>query len=109
METTQKITVEDAINNYVEKINQATDAHYAKYLSNLHNKPFQPKIVINKMTKWIKLIESRYEGTQQSVFCFINPANGDIYKPSGWKTPAKGVRGNVFNERLPLDARSLYR
>lgn len=33
-----------------------------------------------------------------SAFCFVELETGDIYKAAGWKAPAKGVRGNIFND-----------
>lgn len=32
------------------------------------------------------------------VYCFIEAATGDILKSASWKAPAKGVRGNIFND-----------
>jgi hypothetical protein len=34
-------------------------------------------------------------GRSNSVHCFIDNANGDLYKAAGWKAPAKHVRGNI--------------
>ena len=34
---------------------------------------------------------------QRSVAAFIDN-EGNIYKSSSWKTPAKGIRGNIFND-----------
>lgn len=30
-----------------------------------------------------------------SVYCFIDLTNGNLLKAAGWKTPAKGARGNI--------------
>ena len=32
----------------------------------------------------------------QSVYCFIDKRNGDIYKSAGWRAPAKGIRGSIL-------------
>ncbi len=32
------------------------------------------------------------------VYCFIDLSNGDILKPAGWKAPAKGKRGSIWND-----------
>ena len=36
-----------------------------------------------------------------SVYCFVEKATGNVYKPAGWRAPyTKGnnpVRGNIFN------------
>lgn len=37
-----------------------------------------------------------------SVFCFIDLENGNILKADGWKRPAKGVRGNIFEENFSI-------
>ena len=38
--------------------------------------------------------------TQWSVWCFVDAATGDVYKPASWKAPAKHVRYNLFDEDL---------
>ena len=35
--------------------------------------------------------------TNGSVYAFIDE-HGNIYKPAGWKAPAKQIRGNIFND-----------
>lgn len=34
---------------------------------------------------------------QRSVAAFIDN-DGNILKPASWKAPAKGIRGNIFND-----------
>ena len=49
--------------------------------------------------KYLRIV--RDDGTQRSVYCFVDVANGDILFPHGWKAPAKGPsakRGNIFDE-----------
>lgn len=45
---------------------------------------------------------------QRSVWAFICMETGNILKPANWKTPAKGVRGNLFDTSLGMDAVSAY-
>jgi hypothetical protein len=46
--------------------------------------------------KYAKLVRTRPgEPIGHSVYCFIDMTNGDILKAAGWKTPAKGARGNI--------------
>jgi hypothetical protein len=47
--------------------------------------------------KYIKIISTRPDGNQRSVYCFIDYA-GNIYKAATWKAPAKHIRGSVFHE-----------
>jgi hypothetical protein len=35
---------------------------------------------------------------QKLVYCFVDLSNGDILKAAGWKAPAKGKRGSIFND-----------
>jgi hypothetical protein len=37
-----------------------------------------------------------YDYSYGSAFCFIDRATGDVLKTASWKSPAKGVRGNIY-------------
>jgi len=43
-----------------------------------------------------------------SVHCFVEIATGHIYKPAGWSAPAKGIRGNLANEKRPIFCGDFY-
>lgn len=43
-----------------------------------------------------------------SVFCFVNMENGDVLKAAGWKSPAKGARSNIYNEKHGVDGVNQY-
>lgn len=38
----------------------------------------------------------------RSVYCFLDVTNGDVLKAASWKAPAKGARGNIFDETKGL-------
>ena len=40
----------------------------------------------------------RMEGNGRSICCFIDKSTGDIYKPAGTKSPAKGIRYNLHRD-----------
>lgn len=42
-----------------------------------------------------------------SIFCFIEIATGNIYKPASFKAPAKHVRGNIKDEAGNITARDV--
>lgn len=52
----------------------------------------------------------------RSVHAFIDRETGDLFKPAGWKAPAKGARGNVATAesraaviaRASISSRYLY-
>lgn len=62
---------------------------------------------VEEGSKYLKVI--RNMGTREApsnsrtVFFFADKVTGDVFKPAGWKAPAKGVRFNL------LDPESLAR
>lgn len=46
---------------------------------------------------------------QTSVHCFVEKSTGDIFKAATYKAPAKGARGNIFNDTFPTSCRDYYR
>lgn len=48
--------------------------------------------------KNIKIIMTDKNGSGRSVHSFINIESGDVLKPASWNSPAKGKRGNIFDE-----------
>lgn len=53
-------------------------------------------IRVERGRKYIRLVTTNLKGENGSVFCFIDQ-EGNIYKPAGYKAPAKGIRGNVMD------------
>jgi len=58
-------------------------------------------IRVDNGQKNIKLVRTT-NGGSGSVYCFIDKTTGDILKPASSKTPAKGSRGNIFDEHNGL-------
>jgi len=101
-----KPDIKQALDNYVEKLNQAAVAYDRKQGYTLPSSVFD----ISPGNRWAKIVTTTMGGKgQRSVFAFVDPETGDIYKPAGWNAPAKGVRGNVTDEKPPLSADELYR
>ena len=48
-----------------------------------------------------------YKIASKSVHAFISK-NGDVLKPASWKAPAKGARGNIFDEHNGLGRMGPY-
>lgn len=78
--------VQDTINKYM-------DTHY---------KRLDPPIVeYSKGGRYYKIIRrevGQFAGSSRSVHSFVDKSTGDIYKPAGWKAPAKHPRGNIFDK-----------
>lgn len=100
------VTVFSALENYINKIQEYSDNQFKSEYPNSWASDQAPKFHYNRTPKWYKVFR---EDSQKCVFCFIDPNTGDIYKAAGWAAPAKGIRGNIFNEKLPLTSGSLYR
>lgn len=54
--------------------------------------------------KYIKLVATNYnsqthERTHGSVWCFIDKATGDVYKPASFKAPAKIIRYKLMDDK----------
>lgn len=47
--------------------------------------------------KFVRIVMDSNPGQRygRSVHAFVDLATGDLYKPAGWKAPAKHVRGNI--------------
>jgi len=51
--------------------------------------------VIEPGNKYLKIV---CVNNQKSVHAFVDKKNGDLYKAKSWKSPAKGVRYNLFTD-----------
>lgn len=51
--------------------------------------------------KYHKIVQD--SNGQLSVYAFVD-GYGNVFKPAGWKAPAKHIRGNIFSEKGGLEA-----
>jgi hypothetical protein len=94
------------IEQYVAEIQAAKEAEYVR----LGYTKITPPIYSFKTSKrFYKVIQTETFGSGTCVHCFVEIATGDIYKAAGWNAPAKGVRGNLKNDRKPLLGYDFYR
>lgn len=94
------------LQSYIDKIQEHSDNDFKKNYPALWESGQAPKFKYMPGDKFVRITR---EDSQKSVFCFVELSTGDIYKPASWNARAKGVRGNIFNENLPLTSGSLYR
>jgi len=87
-------SIEDGVKKYEDAINkQINSGEFAKM-----HKERGTKIVARKASKYYR-VEEHEMGRAGSIHAFIEIETGDIFKPAGWKAPAKGARGNVTDQR----------
>ena len=49
--------------------------------------------------KYIRVVQE--VGGNKTAFCFLDE-NGNILKADGWKSPAIGIRGSIFDENYSI-------
>lgn len=71
--------IQTAAQNYVQTLNQASIDEFA----------LQP---LARGARYQRVARVDAQGKPTSVHAFLEPATGLIFKPAGWKAPAKGAR-----------------
>lgn len=85
------------LNGFVDALQDYQNGLYAneKYLA-------APRIETEQGMKFVRIVSQNMDPRgiegQRMVYCFIDMSNGDILKAEGWKKPAKGKRGSIFND-----------
>lgn len=89
--TIQPVTPE-RLHEFLERLTET----YRDYCTSTQHPCPAPSFVAQPGTKNIRIVcvERQYK----SVYCFIEQATGNILKSAGWKAPAKGARGSIWNE-----------
>lgn len=85
------MNIESAVNDYVASISSAFADRFARLYPNLD----VPVVEIEKLRVRYRIVVN--EGSSRSVHSFVD-FDGNIYKASSWKAPAKGIRGNIFSD-----------
>ena len=82
--------------NYINELNEA----YAKLYKDNYPNLTPPTFKIRKGKKYLKIMECD-DGRERSVHCFLD-FDGNIYKAASYNAPAKGIRGNINDDKKPL-------
>jgi hypothetical protein len=104
---TMEENIKTAIDGYIKQLQEYSDNYYKTDLPNSWELKQYPTYSYEQGKRWVKVI--RTGPGEHSVFCFIDPVNGDILKAAGWNAPAKGKRSNVLYDKRPLYSGALYR
>jgi hypothetical protein len=84
--------MKDAVNDFVDFIKSMMQKYYSENFKNIT----MPEVTIDWGSRYAKIVKS--DGVSRSVYGFIDLINGDLLKAAGWKTPARGARGNVLDK-----------
>ena len=92
MTTTRKIndliTIVNDEQDVEERVYKLAEYVLADYNKCGYNSDF--KVEVKKGRKYFKVI------TDNSVHCFVDVKNGNVFKPESWNKPAKHVRYNLL-------------
>lgn len=59
-----------------------------------------PSVSLDIGRKNIRVVTTTWQSS--SCYCFIGIADGALLKSAGYNAPAKGARGNIFNENCDV-------
>ena len=76
--------------NYTKFLTQILEQHYIQQYPDSTNKL---SFTVETGRRYLKIIQDN------SVHAFVDKTTGDVYKPAGWKAPAKIVRYNLLDEQ----------
>ena len=92
------------VQDYIQEIQEASDKDWAK---NGYPMDKKPTYCVSQGKVWSKILEKQGWNGGTSVHCFVDK-DGNIYKAASWNAPAKGIRGNINNEKKPLLCHQFY-
>ena len=91
-ETTR--TIEDRIDGLISRLIRSFEKQYPSRYGDM-------TFEINKGNKYYKIMEVTSSMgciNSRSVHAFVSRQTGAVYKPAGWKSPAKHVRYNLLDD-----------
>lgn len=95
--------LQDAVAGFVAECQQKINHHYVTTLPNLT----PPTLSVKENPRYWRIVCTESHGGSR-VYCFIDPASGDVLKADSFKKPAKGARGNLFDESKGLGRMTVY-
>lgn len=97
---TNTIDLNDRIELFLKLLGEMYAEHFR-----INKFQWEPPVFIRQTgPKYIRIVLTE-RGTN-SVYCFIDRSNGDILKSDGWKKPAKGARGSIYNPNCDVGVKA---
>ena len=100
------IKLQQAVDKWLERVQSNSDKKFETEFENIWTIGGAPKFTKKIGEKFIKI--SSVAPGSNSAFAFID-LNGNIYKPASFRVPAKGIRGNIYDENAPITSWEFYR
>jgi hypothetical protein len=92
---------ESAFASFVAGCKEIVKANDEKF-----NNVLKSSIVVEHGRRYVRLV--KVDASSRSAYCFVDTKNGDVLKAASWKAPAKGARGNIFNDDNGLTGMGPY-
>lgn len=92
---------ETRLTEFVAALNAHVEDHYKATSPECYARKMFPVIELSRGPKYIRVIARMPHDKSGSAHSFIDYA-GNIYKTAGWKAPAKGIRGSIFDENYSI-------
>ena len=90
---TDTITFDAALESFINGCQKLVDDENLTFTTKIEKSPGG--------RKYIRICRADYtdagEVISRSAHCFVDTTNGNVLKAAGWKSPAKGARGNVYD------------
>jgi len=104
VENLEDIIVEDMESARTpEEFQKALNAWLKEVENRWHTKMSKDETFsIEQGPKYIKIARNIAGGKSKSIHAFIDKKTGDILKAASWKAPAKGARGNLWDDKKGL-------
>ena len=78
----------------------AEGLYYLHYLKTnptmMENGTLNPKLTLEKGPRYVRVVAESTGPLSRSAWAFVDKTTGNILKPAGWKAPAKGARGSIY-------------
>jgi hypothetical protein len=98
--------------SFLQGAQKLLDTHLAEMCPNLVTLQADV-LVVEEGPRYLRIVretrvKSSGEVVSRSAHAFLDRASGDVLKAAGWKAPAKGARGNIFDAANGLARMSAY-
>lgn len=84
---------EHAFALYIEALQTA----HNRYFAHAHPTLTPPRIGYERGTRYNRVFTENLQTGSRSALAFVDRGDGSIYKSAGWKSPAKGKRGDILD------------
>lgn len=93
------MTFQEALDAFSKKLTEKMEEYNKTMVEWNKQHPDKPyySMSLEPGSKNIRVVCITGGGVSASAYCFIEKETGTILKTAGWKMPAKGARGNIFN------------